>query len=111
MLDAVLLNMRVHGRIAVCGMVSQYNLAEPEGVHNLTKVIFKRIRIEGFVVFEYFAESWYKKFLEFILPNIRDGKVVYVEDVADGLENGPAALVGLYDGRNVGKQVVVVSHE
>ncbi|CAM8921699.1 unnamed protein product [Rhodiola kirilowii] len=109
MLDAVLQNMRVHGRIAVCGMVSQYNLAQPEGVHNLANTVFKRIRIEGFVVFDYFSE--YNKFLDFILPHIREGKVVYIEDIAEGLENGPAALVGLYSGRNVGKQVVLVSPE
>ena len=42
MLDAVLLNMRIHGRIAVCGMISQYNQDHPEGVHNLMYVIAKR---------------------------------------------------------------------
>ncbi|OIW15364.1 hypothetical protein TanjilG_26737 [Lupinus angustifolius] len=47
----------------------------------------------------------------FLLPHIREGKVVYVEDIAEGLENGPAALVGLFSGRNVGKQVVVVARE
>ena len=42
MLDAALLNMRIHGRIAVCGMISQYNQDHPEGVHNLMYVIAKR---------------------------------------------------------------------
>lgn len=46
MLDAVLLNMRIHGRIAACGMISQYNLEKPEGVHNLMMIIGKRIRIK-----------------------------------------------------------------
>ncbi|KAF4401405.1 hypothetical protein G4B88_001599 [Cannabis sativa] len=69
MLDAVLLNMRLNARIAVCGMISQYNLEYPEG------------------------------------------KIVYVEDVVQGLENAPAALVGLFLGRNVGKQIVAISHE
>jgi NADPH-dependent curcumin reductase CurA len=36
---------------------------------------------------------------------------VYVEDIAEGLESGPAALVGLFTGRNVGKQIVLVAHE
>lgn len=109
MLDAVLLNMRLHGRIAACGMISQYNLSQPEGVHNLMNVVYKRIRMEGFVVFDYFPQ--YSRFLDAVLPYIREGKVVYVEDVADGLENAPAALVGLFSGRNVGKQLVVVSRE
>uniref|UniRef100_A0A2N9JB74 Alcohol dehydrogenase-like C-terminal domain-containing protein n=1 Tax=Fagus sylvatica TaxID=28930 RepID=A0A2N9JB74_FAGSY len=73
MLDAVLLNMRLHGRIAIAGMISQYNLDQPEGVRNLLKE--------------------------------------YVEDIAEGLENGPAALVGMFSGHNVGKQVVVVARE
>ncbi|ESW06329.1 hypothetical protein PHAVU_010G038800 [Phaseolus vulgaris] len=108
-LDAVLPNMRLHGRIPVCGMVSQYNLIEPEGVTNLTNLIFKQIRMEGFIVSKFY--HLYSNFLEFVLPHIREGKVVYVEDIVEGLENGPAALVGLYTGRNVGKQVVVVARD
>jgi NADPH-dependent curcumin reductase CurA len=90
-------------------MISQYNLTQPEGVTNLAHIIYKRIRMQGFVVFDYY--HLYKKLLEFVLPLIREGKVVYVEDIAEGLENGPSALIGLYNGRNVGKQAVVVAHE
>ncbi|KAJ1395455.1 hypothetical protein SESBI_33413 [Sesbania bispinosa] len=107
-LDAVLLNMRVHGRIPLCGMISQYNLTQFEGVTNLTNLILKRVRMEGFVATDFY--HLYPKFLELVLPHIREGKVVYVEDIAEGLENGPAALVGLFNGHNVGKQVVV-AHE
>ncbi|KAK3444274.1 hypothetical protein EUGRSUZ_L00053 [Eucalyptus grandis] len=109
MLDAVLLNMKLHGRIAACGMISQYNLGQPEGVHNLLNIILKQVPMEGFLVFNYY--HLYPKFLEMVLPQIKEGKIVYVEDIAEGLENGPAALVGLFSGCNVGKQVVVVSHE
>ncbi|XP_061350758.1 NADP-dependent alkenal double bond reductase P2-like isoform X5 [Gastrolobium bilobum] len=108
-LDAVLLNMRIHGRIPVCGMISQYNLSQPEGVTNLTSLIYKRIRMQGFVVADFY--HLYPKFLEFVLPLIREGKIEYVEDIAEGLENGPAALVGLFSGLNVGKQVLVVARE
>ncbi|KAF3635816.1 2-alkenal reductase (NADP(+)-dependent) [Capsicum annuum] len=109
MLDAVLLNMKVHGRIAVCGMISQYNLEQTEGVHNLICLITKRIRMEGFLVFDYY--HLYPKYLEMIIPQIKAGEVVYVEDVAEGLESAPNALVGLFSGRNIGKQVVMVSRE
>ncbi|XP_058215084.1 2-alkenal reductase (NADP(+)-dependent)-like [Rhododendron vialii] len=109
MLDAVLLNMRNHGRIAVCGMVSQYSLEQPEGVKNLMHVVFKRVRVEGFAVIDYFPS--YSKFLESILPYIREGRIFYAEDVAEGLESGPSALAGLFSGRNIGKQVVVVAHD
>ena len=101
--------MRVHGRIPVCGMVSQYNLTQPEGVTNLVNLIFRRVRMQGFNVADFY--HLYPKFLEFLLPKIKEGKVVYLEDIAEGLEKGPAALIGLYSGRNVGKQVLVVARE
>lgn len=109
MLDAVLMNMRLHGRIPVCGMISQYNLQQPEGVHNLFNLIAKRLRMEGFLVFDYY--HLYPKYLEMIIPHIKEGKVSYVEDVAEGLESAPSALIGLFSGRNVGKQLVVVARE
>ncbi|KAK4737883.1 hypothetical protein R3W88_001580 [Solanum pinnatisectum] len=83
MLDTVLLNMKLHGRIAACGMISQYNLEQTEGVHNLFYLISKRIRMEGFVIFDYF--HLYSKYLEMIIPKIKAGNVVYVEDVVEGL--------------------------
>lgn len=101
--------MRNHGRIALCGMVSQYNLEQPDGVNNLMNLVYKRVRMEGFVVFDYYP--FYSKFLETVLPYIREGKIVYVEDVVEGLESGPAALVGLFSGRNIGKQVVAIAHD
>ncbi|GFS45893.1 zinc-binding dehydrogenase family protein [Actinidia rufa] len=109
MLDAVLLNMRHHGRIAVCGAVSQYNAEQPEGVTNLMCLTYKQVRMEGFVVFDYYPN--YSKFLDMVLPHIRDGKIVYVEDVTTGLESGPSALLQLFSGRNVGKQLVAIAHE
>ncbi|CAL5195367.1 unnamed protein product [Lathyrus oleraceus] len=108
-LDAVLLNMKLNGRIPVCGMISQYNLTQHEGVTNLAHLVYKRIRMQGFVVGDFY--HLYAKFLEYVLPYIREGKVVYVEDIAEGLEKGPAALVGLFSGQNVGKQVLVVARE
>lgn len=72
--------------------------------------VLKRIRIEGFAVLEYYSSS-YGKFEEMVLRYLKEEKITYVEDVAEGLENGPAALVGLFAGRNVGKQLVVVARE
>ena len=109
MLDAVLKNLRDHARISVCGMISQYNLGQPEGVHNLMNLAWKQARMEGFLVVKHFHV--HLKFVEFVLPYIKLGKIVYVEDVAEGLESAPAALVGLFAGRNIGKQVVLLSRE
>ncbi|TVU51430.1 hypothetical protein EJB05_02861 [Eragrostis curvula] len=104
MLDAVLINMRMHGRIAACGHISQYNLEVPEGVHNLFSLVTKRVRMEGFMVLDY--HSKYRMFEEEIVGYLKEGKICYVEDVVDGLEKAPAALIGLFTGRNVGKQLV-----
>ncbi|XP_065860835.1 2-alkenal reductase (NADP(+)-dependent)-like [Euphorbia lathyris] len=109
MLDAVLLNMRTRGRIAVCGMISQYNVTQPEGIYNLTSIIYKLVRMQGFVASDYYSE--YAKFMDIVVPYLKEGKIEYVEDIVEGLEKGPAALVGLFTGQNVGKQVVLVSHE
>ncbi|BFG40381.1 hypothetical protein CerSpe_266550 [Prunus speciosa] len=106
MLDAVLLNMRLHGRIAVCGMISQYNFEQHQGVTNLMHLIYKRVRMEGFFVFDFY--HLYPKFLDIVVPYIKQGNITYVEDIVQGLENGPASLVRLFSGRNAGKAVVVV---
>ena len=108
-MDAVLPNMNINGRIPMCGMVSQYNLDEHEGIKNLAQLIFKRIRMHGFIVSDHY--HLYPKFLEFIIPHIREKKIVYVEDVVEGLENGITALVGIFTGRNVGKQLVVLARD
>lgn len=107
MLDAVLLNLRPHARIAVCGMISQYNREQPDGIQNLSSMVLKEARMQGYLSTNYY--HLYPKYLESILPLIKASKVVYVEDVADGLENAPKALVGIFSGRNIGKQVVAVN--
>jgi NADPH-dependent curcumin reductase CurA len=108
-LDAVLLNIRAHSHIVVCGMISQYNLDEHEGVKNLMHLLYNRIHMIEFTVRDYL--HLYSNFLDTVLSYIKEGKIVYVEDIAEGLESGPAALVGLFSGRNVGKQVVLVARE
>lgn len=108
MLEAALRNMRTYGRIAVCGQVSQYNLQRPDGAPDLFQLVGKRLRMEGFLVGDYGGE-YHQRFEEEMAGYLKEGKVVYVEDVAEGIEAAPAALVGLFSGRNVGKQVVAVA--
>jgi NADPH-dependent curcumin reductase CurA len=108
-LDAALLNMRRGGRVVVCGMISQYNLTEPDGVRNLVSIIPKAVRVEGFNVGNYFHA--YARFEEEMAGYIKTGKVTVVEDVAEGIEKAPEALVGLFSGRNVGKQLVAIARD
>ena len=90
-------------------MASQYSLDKPEGVHNLMHLIYKRVHIKGIVVFDYY--HLYLKFLYLVLPHIAEGKIVFLEEIADGLQSSPAALVGLFSGLIVGKQVIIVAQE
>lgn len=109
MLDAVLLNVKRNSRIAFCGMISQYNLEKAEGVFNLINVVLKSIRMVGFQAFDHY--HIYPKFVEEAHRLIKEGKIIYVEDIVEGIENAPAALIGLFKGKNVGKQVVVIAPE
>ncbi|MED6112745.1 hypothetical protein PIB30_064428 [Stylosanthes scabra] len=108
-LEAALLNMRRRGRIVVAGMLSQYDLDEPQGIKNLMNIIFKQIKIEAFIVFDYYDK--YPKFLETVVPYIKEGKITYMEDIAKGIENAPEALEALFTGRSAGKQVILVAHD
>ncbi|KAL6273785.1 hypothetical protein ACE6H2_024477 [Prunus campanulata] len=109
MLDEAILHMKVHGRIALCGMISQYNIEKPEGVHNMFSLIMKRIEMKGFTENDF--RHVYPELVELCIKYLQEGKLVYVEDIAQGLENAPSALVGIFYGRNVGKQVVCIDKE
>ncbi|XP_051179670.1 2-alkenal reductase (NADP(+)-dependent) [Lolium perenne] len=106
-LDAALLHMKLGGRVVICGMISQYNIPEHEGVHNLFCLIPKRIRMEGFTVMDYF--HLYARFEKEMAGFIKEGNMSVIEDVAQGIEKAPDALIGLFSGRNVGKQLVAIA--
>uniref|UniRef100_A0ACD5X1Q3 Uncharacterized protein n=1 Tax=Avena sativa TaxID=4498 RepID=A0ACD5X1Q3_AVESA len=106
-LDAALLRMRTGGRVVVCGMISQYNLPEHQGVRNLSCLIPKRVRMEGFSVMDHYR--LYARFEDEMAGFIKNGSVYVAEDVVRGIEMAPEALVGLFSGRNVGKQLVAIA--
>jgi NADPH-dependent curcumin reductase CurA len=72
-------------------------------------IIPKAVRVEGFNVGGYL--QMYSRFEEQMSGYIKEGKVVVVEDVVEEIESAPAALVGLFSGRNVGKQLVALPRE
>ncbi len=108
-LEAALSRMNMHGRIVCCGVVSQYDTSSPasgpKGVPGL--LVTKRLRMEGFIVMDYFAERAAAE--EDLAAAVTAGRLKVVEDVVDGLDRAPAALVGLLAGDNVGKRMVRVS--
>jgi NADPH-dependent curcumin reductase CurA len=106
--DGVFQVMNLHARIAVCGQISQYNLEKPEsGPRVLWKLIEKRAKVQGFLIFDYAAR--YKEGALQLAEWLRAGKLKYRETIVQGLENAPRAFLGMLRGENIGKQLVQVS--
>lgn len=104
-LEAALSALRPHGRVAMCGAISQYNATEPvPGPRNLTQVIGKRLTIRGFIVSDHGDQLG--PFVSEVGGWLRDGRIHHHQTVVDGLENAPAAFIGLLQGQNTGKMLV-----
>jgi NADPH-dependent curcumin reductase CurA len=106
---AVFDHLNPFARVAMCGMVSQYNEQTMPPGPNLGFVVGKRILIQGFIVSDRPARM--TEWRALAEPWITDGSLTYREDVIDGLENAPEALTGILTGRNFGKLLVKVSAE
>lgn len=107
-LETVLFQMNEKGRVVCCGAVSQYDADAPSGPRNLPGlVVVKRLRMEGFIVMDFADQD--QKATDDIGNWLRDGKLKVVDDIVDGLENAPNALIGLLAGDNRGKRMVRVA--
>jgi NADPH-dependent curcumin reductase CurA len=99
--------MNVRGRVAACGMISGYNEhGAKTSVHNLANIIYGRISILGFVVFDYMHHM--SAFQAEMAEWIRQGKVQYRETILNGISEAPHAMVGLMQGENTGKMLVAL---
>jgi NADPH-dependent curcumin reductase len=108
-LDAVLERINLKARIVLCGMISTYNAIEtPAGV-NLTNVLMKRARIEGFIIIDYFPRL--PEFQAEMATWLAQGRIKYDVHVVSGIENALSALDLLFTGGNTGKLLVKVSDE
>jgi NADPH-dependent curcumin reductase CurA len=103
-MDAVLRRMNAFSRIAVCGLVSQYNATDPYGVKAIGSILVNRIKVQGFIVSDR-MELWARALPE-LTGWVASGKIKYRESVTEGLENAPRAFIGLLRGENFGKQLV-----
>ncbi len=103
--ETVFRRLAVGARVAICGQISQYNLAEPElAPRSLGFLIVFRARLEGFLVSDYagrFGEG-----LQRLGGWLAEERIVYREDVTAGLENAPRAFIGMLQGANRGKTLV-----
>ena len=107
--DAAFPNLRIKGRVVICGQISQYNLEKLEmGPRFLWHMITKRAKIEGFLVFE-FADRHAEALVE-MAEWLRQGKLKYRETIEEGgIESAPAAFMSMLKGGNIGKQLVKIA--
>ncbi len=110
--EAAIFNMRPNGRIALCGMIADYNAKKdelPPGPRGLFVLIGRSVKMQGFIVFHYpeLCREWVGRAAGWL----GEGKLVYRESVAEGLENAPAAFLGMMRGENFGKQIVKLDDE
>jgi hypothetical protein len=108
MLTAALSRMNVFGRVVCCGVISQYNAMTPSGGPAGVPgfLVTKRIRMEGFVVMDFYNR---KQQAENALGDLlASGKLKAPVDIVEGFEKMPEALVGLFAGKNRGKLLVRV---
>ena len=111
--DAVLPLLNVGARVPVCGFIAHYNDETlPPGPNRLplllSTLLQKRIRMQGFIILDHYADR-FDAFRRDMGEWVGAGRVKLREDIADGLENAPAAFIGLLEGRNFGKLVVRVA--
>lgn len=106
-LEAALEHMRPFGRLAMCGMISQYNATEaPAGPSNLIYMVGKSLKMQGFIVSNHF--DLLPDFIKDMSGWIAEGKLKWEETVEEGIERAPHAFLNLFTGQNFGKMLVKV---
>lgn len=108
-LEAALRHANVAARFPVCGMISTYNAVDDAGVRGLQAVLNKRIAMTGFIIYDHVHKL--PAYQARVAPWLRSGELVFHEDIVQGLENAPAALIGMMQGQVIGKRLVQVAAE
>ena len=98
-------NAAENARFVMCGSISSYNDDEPSpGPRNLFNVITRRIKMQGFVMFDFMSEV--DTAMADLVQWLSDGKLQWKEDIQSGFDNIPATFGRLFDGSNEGKQLL-----
>jgi NADPH-dependent curcumin reductase CurA len=103
-LDTVLRRLNTFARIPLCGLISQYNAAEPYAMKNAGALLVNRVKLQGFIVSDHLPR--WPAALADLAQWLSEGKIKYRETVAEGLRSAPAAFIGMLAGKNFGKQIV-----
>ena len=106
--EAALWNMRDYGRVALCGMISNYNDEQLQpGPRGMFVIIGRRLRIQGFIVTDHMDLT--QEYATKVSGWMAEGKLKYRETIAEGIENAPGAFISMLKGGNTGKQIVALS--
>jgi hypothetical protein len=103
-LDTALRLMNFRGRVAICGLISDYNAKEPYGVKMFRSILVNRLKVQGMIVFDW--QPRYAEANQGLMELVLAGKLKTRESVVNGIENAPKGLIGLLKGENFGKQLV-----
>ena len=111
MLDAITKQLNLYGKIVMCGLISQYNRDGDDDFkgHNMGPFVGKRAQLLGLVVYDYYHQ--FDEFLKAAVPLVKQGRLNFHEDRADGIENTPAHFAKLMNGQNVGKAMITIGPE
>lgn len=109
--QAVLPLLNTFARVPVCGLIAEYNGDQTSSPASATllDMLTKSLTFRGFINYEFAAEH-YPAFLRTVSAGIADGRIRYREDIIDGFQNAPAALISMLEGRNFGKALVRVTY-
>lgn len=103
-MDTVLRRLNPYSRIALCGLIAEYNLPEPIGIKMVRALLVNRAKLQGFIVSD--RMDLYMRAVTQLAKWVAQGKIKYHETVAEGLRNAPKAFIGMLKGENLGKQLV-----
>ena len=106
---AVLKLLNQNARIPLCGLIAEYNFEKPPPAPNLRPMLVKRALLKGFIVSDHADRA--PAFLRDATEWVRRGQLKYREDIVEGLDQAPAALLRLFRGTNFGKLIVRVSED
>ncbi|MDJ0877265.1 MAG: NADP-dependent oxidoreductase [Halieaceae bacterium] len=107
-LDIALANIADNARVVICGGISRYNLAgDIPGPKNYFNLVFRRSRMEGFIVLDYLPR--FGEAIAYLAEHVAKGDLISKETVMEGFEQMPNALMALFAGENIGKQLVHIA--
>ena len=105
--DVVIQEMNTGARVLVCGQISQYNNEVQElGPRNLGNFLWKKAKLQGFMVSDYINE--YEEGIDYLLSLKKSSKLTFKETIIEGFDNTPSAFIKLFHGQNFGKLLIKI---